>query len=191
MAIRTHAPALEAPAKKLPGWRFWLPLAFQVLLVAALPVQQVPAYAWGTPVTLSIVPVDPYDVLRGRYMRVDYAISDLATLQSLPGWHPDWEYGAHTVHLTLVPTGQAKPWRATALSATRPAQVPPDAVILKGRLESGTLNIGMTEYHIPEDRGDAAEAGLRRSPKSALAEIKIDGSGNPVLMGLVIEGKRY
>ncbi|MNS12185.1 hypothetical protein D3C72_437430 [compost metagenome] len=167
-------------------------MGLQLLLVLAVPATKVGAFTSGTTIQLAIAPVDPYDLLRGRYMALDYAVENLETLQKLPGWQADYAYGTHDLYVTLRPGAAGQPWQATALHAERPAvSLGAGSAIIRGRLKDGTMQLGLREYYMPEDRGDAAEAAIRRSPQSARAELKVDDHGNAVLTGLWIENQRY
>ena len=172
-------------------WRFWLPLALQVLIVLAVPAPKLAAYAWGTPVVLAVAPVDPYDLLRGRYVELGYELDRPSLLQSLPGWQGDWAHGEHEVFVTLVPGKANEAWRAVAIADTLPETLPEGAVALKGQLKSGQADWGLGQYYMGEAIGDEAEAGLQRAPSSARAEVRVDGRGQAVLVGLWIAGKRY
>jgi uncharacterized membrane-anchored protein len=47
------------PSKKR-RWQFWLPLAVQTLIIAAVPAQAIYTSTTGRTVYLKTVPVDPY-----------------------------------------------------------------------------------------------------------------------------------
>ncbi len=189
--LTTSTTAPVAAPRRLRGWRFWVPMSLQLLLVLAVPATKVGAFTSGTTIQLAIAPVDPYDLLRGRYMALDYAVENLETLQKLPGWQADYAYGTHDLYVTLRPGAAGQPWQATALNAERPTGLSAGSAIIRGRLKDGTMQLGLREYYMPEDRGDAAEAAIRRSPQSARAELKVDDHGNAVLTGLWIENQRY
>ncbi|MFN3429368.1 MAG: GDYXXLXY domain-containing protein [Candidatus Sericytochromatia bacterium] len=192
MATTTQPITPVMAPRRIRGWRFWVPMGLQLLLVLAVPATKVGAFTSGTTLHLAIAPVDPYDLLRGRYMALDYAVESLDTLQKLPGWQAGYAHGTHDLYVTLRPgTAPGQPWQATALSAERPAGLGAGAAIIRGRLKDGAMQLGLREYYMPEDRGDAAEAAIQRSPKSARAELKVDDHGNAVLTGLWIENQRY
>jgi len=92
---------VAAPAAAIPGWRFWVPLAVQVLIVLAVPAPKLAAYAVGTPVVLRTVPVDPVDLMRGRYAMLGYEVGREAAARGLPNG---------PVYVTLAPGEPA--WRA-------------------------------------------------------------------------------
>lgn len=171
--------------------RFIAALVVQLALIVAVPLPKVAAYAWGTPVLLEIRPVDPYDILRGRYMRVDYALASEAALAALPGWQAPWGSPGTVVFVTLRPGAAGAPWTPVAVASEAPEELPAGHVLLRGRMENGSLALGLGEFHMPEERGDEAEAALRRAPESARAEVRVDGEGRAVLVGLWLDGKRY
>lgn len=191
MATLTQTTTPVAAPKRIRSWRFWVPMGIQLLLVLTVPATKVGAFTSGTTIQLAIAPVDPYDLLRGRYMALDYAVENLETLQKLPGWQSDYAYGTHDLYVTLRPGAAGQPWQATAVSKERPASLNAGSAIIRGRLKDGSMQLGLREYYMPESRGDAAEAAIQRSPKSARAELKVDDHGNAVLTGLWIENQRY
>src|SRR6266511_3020634 len=55
---------------------FVLAVAAQFLILAAVPAQKIYTRATGRSVTLKIRPVDPYNVLSGYYVRLNYEIAN-------------------------------------------------------------------------------------------------------------------
>lgn len=186
--VLTPVAAPKAPRLRL---RFALALAVQLALIVAVPLPKVAAYAWGTPVLLEIQPVDPYDILRGRYMRVEYTLASEASLAALPGWQAHYGSPGTLLFVTLRPGAAGAAWTPVAVASEAPGSLEAGHVVLRGRMEDGRLALGLGEFHMPEERGDEAEAALRRDPKSARAEVRVDGEGRAVLVGLWLGGKRY
>ena len=156
------------PAATLPAWRFWVPLGLQVLLLAAVPMQKLPAYAAGTAVVLRTMPVDPVDPLRGRYVRLGYELAREDAMKRLPGWH---EGMGERVYFTLAPGQPA--WQAVAIASSYPASVPAGDVVLPGKVRGGSVEFELEEYYIPENQGDRVSEAIKGHPTGNLAEIKV------------------
>ena len=191
------APAQAAPtapfvAGRVPAWRFWLPLLCQLAIVAAVPAPKVWAHATGTTVLLRTTPVDPYDVLRGRYMRLGFADAGFDGLAKLPGWRPELGEAGHDVWVEFAPAPAGKPWKPVAVHGASPTALPPGHVAIRGPAEGGTLDWGMEQYFIPEGAGDGMEAAMRAAAReSILVEARVDARGTAVLEGLWVAGRKY
>lgn len=188
--LAPRAPAAPAQA----AWRFWLPLAFQLLIVAAVPAPQLLAHLTGTTVLLRTAPVDPYDLLRGRYMRLGYADQDVGGLERLPGWKAAMaaEPRPEAVWVVFAPAPPGKPWTAVDVRRSRPEGLPGGQVAIRGDLRGGSVDWGMDQYYVPEGAGDGIEAAMRQAPADAiLVEARVDARGTAVLEGLWIRGVRY
>jgi uncharacterized membrane-anchored protein len=171
----TTTPSLQP--RRISGWRFWIPLALQVMLILAIPAQAAYIQATGQLVTLQVAPVDPYDFLRGYYVTLSYDISNTNNLKELPGWEElqttqpsdgttqSSSEASATVDRTdfyvVMEAPQAlqaqppKAWKAVAISRDRPTNLPDNQVALKGRYEYGWVQYGLESYYIPEDQKDA------------------------------------
>lgn len=189
---KTLAPAAPPTEKRVAGWRFWLPMAFQLLIVAAVPAPQVWAHATGTTVLLRTAPVDPYDVMRGRYMRLGYADQATSKLKELPGWQAATAEAHDQLWVEFAPAAAGKPWQAVAVHAERPQDLPAGHAAIRGHLAGGTVDWGMDQYYVPEDAGDGIEAAMRAAPRDGiLVEARVGRNGSAVLEGLWIGGRRY
>lgn len=109
---------------------FWLAVALQVLLLLGMIGRHAYTLQTGTPVRLKTAPVDPWDFLRGEYVRLNYEISGLRPekipMQGLP-------YQRN--QLVWVTLKQADPyWVAVAVSSRRP-QAGSGEVVVQARVE--------------------------------------------------------
>jgi uncharacterized membrane-anchored protein len=154
--------------------------------------------ATGQTAYLKTAPVDPYDLLRGRYVTLDYAIARWDVLSQLPGWPQENPTGTDRrprwIYITLQPqAGQERqPWQAVQVSFEPPQALGENQRVLKGRYSpSGSIDFDLGRYFIPEERGDALEEDMRRHPDATVVEIKLDASGNSAITGLWVEDRRY
>ena len=192
MSVDAKVLAPQAPAT--PAWRFWLPLAFQLLIVAVVPAPQLLAHATGTTVLLRTAPVDPYDLLRGRYMRLGYADDDSTALATVPGWKAAVEATPppDDVWIVFAPTTAGKAWKPVEVRQAAPEGLPAGQVAIRAKLRSGDVDWGMDQYYVPEGAGDGIEDAMRKAPRDGIVvEARVDARGNAVLEGLWIAGKRY
>lgn len=199
------SPLPTAPPTSLtphPRWRFWLPLAFQAVLILAIPVQALYTQATGTSVVLQTAPVDPYNLFRGYYVTLGYDISNVSNLEKLPGWSdvaaPRRPSGgqpapnatentpspssifrqAEPLYVILqAPQATTKPptpWQPVAVSRDRPTNLPPNQIALRGIQRGGQVTYGLERYYIPEEQ--------RLSINNQIAELQSQSSPAPFVV---------
>lgn len=146
-------------------------LAFAVLvgLQALLPLLLIGwnevQLARGQDVVLRTVPVDPIDLVRGRYVALRYDISSLNAPEGSTVYVPLHRQGDHW-------TGEL------ALS-----QKPDDGVFIRGRATSGGIVYGIETYYADEDEA-------RRLEREALdgldVRVSIDDEGQARIEGVEV-----
>jgi len=168
-------------------------MALQLAIVVVVPAPKAWAHFTGTTVLLRTAPVDPYDLLRGRYMRLGYADLDSKAVEALPGYAALGEVGAlKQAYIELAPGEAAKPWKAIAVHRAIPANLAPGHVVMRCKAQYGRLDWQLDQYFIPEARGDAMESQMRADAgKATWAEVRVDSGGGAILEGLWIGGQRY
>ncbi|MBW4420095.1 MAG: GDYXXLXY domain-containing protein [Myxacorys californica WJT36-NPBG1] len=187
----------------LRSWRFWIPLLVQTALITAIPAQAVYTHLTGKTVVLQTVPVDPYDLLRGYSQTLGYDISTLDTLRKLPGWktlplEARNSLKENTVLYVILQLPEQKPgrpiaWKPVGVSPDRPASLPSNQVALKGRVQYGQVDYGLSTYYLPETRRDEVNKAIQESQRkqSAVVEIKVDAQGNAVPLRLWLSDRSY
>ena len=197
--------------RRLP-WRFGLPFLLKLAIVLAIPIPTLSILANGETLYLQTAPIDPYDLLRGRYVTLAYAVEDRQALAQLPGWpenadlsdlelpelgdrQPRW------VYLVMEPAADGEvssvdrevlPWRATQVTFQRPTELARGQRLLKARYSRyGNVDVGLSQYFIPESIGDELERDIREHRDATVAEVKVDRFGNGVLVGLWVENRHY
>ena len=174
------------------SWRFLAPLAVQVLCVLMIPAQSIYAHRVGTSVVLQTAPVDPYNLLQGYYVVLNYNISQSTTLQELPGWDDIEEQSATDsteqtdssiqetqIYVVLeqpnpefsmedVDSAMPIPWKPVRVMMTRPAILPDTQVVIEGTYYPGSRRIiyGLEQYFIPEAQRDEINDRIRRAQQS-------------------------
>ncbi|MBI4783917.1 MAG: GDYXXLXY domain-containing protein [Oscillatoriophycideae cyanobacterium NC_groundwater_1537_Pr4_S-0.65um_50_18] len=196
-------PQPEALPRRLPGWRLWIPLALQSVLILATPVQNAYTYVSGTTVTLQTVPVDPYDLLRGYSQTLSYDISDQGALSKLPGgtWLSQQPQGQDTNFYVVLQapasanTPQPQAWKPVKISRDRPTDLADNQVALKGKYNGWNITYGLETYYMPENRRNQINDDIRQtqsqSQQAFKVDIKVDSNGNAVLTNLWVSDRKY
>ena len=204
-SIPATEPAIEKStvrSPRVPAWRFWAPLALQSVLIMAIPAQDAYTYATGVQVTLQTVPVDPYDLLRGYSQTLSYEISQLDTLKQLPGAEAvfDANSGDKAIYVVLEAPDTADatppvPWKPVRVSTNRPTDLPNNQIALKGEYERRRVIYGLETYYMPEDQRNLVNADINQTqgqdPQAFVVEVRIDGQGNSVPVGLWVRDRSY
>jgi len=135
-------------------------------------------------VLLEVRPVDPDEILRGTYIRLDYSISSIPeSLLTAPAGPRD--VAGAPVCVTLAPVGEF--WRASSATFGRCPAGGRDRV--EGRLDyprsDGNVSVdyGIGRYYVPEGKGNP------RGRLSALVAITPDG--RPFLKQIYEDGRPY
>ncbi|KAF0807881.1 hypothetical protein A167_02755 [Alcanivorax sp. S71-1-4] len=172
---------LHELTEKPMNWRSWLlVLAALLQLVMLAGVYLGAKYPlWtGEPVTLRVVPVDPRDLFRGNYARLNYGISSLPA-SLLPD--QDTLREGQRVYVTLAP-GEDGFWQATALSTQRPEH----GTVVRGRVQwaSGgqyVLRYGIEAWFAPKEKALALEDTLRGG---GAARVMLAANGKAALVAV-------
>ena len=198
-------PSLPSPQpRQLPRWRFWLPLLFQLGLIAAVPTQAVYTHLNGRTVILQTIPVDPYDLLRGYSQTLRYTVSQVENLEQLPGWEQAAQLSQDVTNLPngtrlyvileAPPEESIQPWKTVAVSRERPSALPDNQIALQGKVNNGWLEYGLEQYYFPEDRRDEINWAISQAQAGTqpfLVEVKIDRLGRSVPVSLWVGDRHY
>jgi uncharacterized membrane-anchored protein len=177
------------------------------IAVAAVALGQAAVLGWmiwdrtsllanGREVVLEVIPVDPRSLFRGDYVILGY---DISRFNLPPGTAPPKKNAAF--YITLQKS-QGDNWQVVGGAAEPPADVKPDEVVVKGRVEYFSrpsseqtqepvvvgLHYGIESFFVPEGTGRELEKMVGEKKISAL--IAVDDSGNAAIKGLMSEGKR-
>ena len=139
----------------------------------------------GEEITLRVAPVDPMDPFRGAYVELSYP--DLPTADGSQG--PDGTFVEPTEEerealdaargTAYVPlTRQGEVWVGGPVQRTAPA----DGLYLRCDDSSWRLECGIESWFLPQDDALALEAAVRGG--TAIATVKVDGSGHAALTGI-------
>lgn len=191
------SPDVTSLPRRLPGWRFWLPLLFQAGLILSVPAQDAYTYAVGRQITLQTAPVDPYDLLRGHYQTLSYDISRPDQLGKLPGGQ--WLMQARSKPFYVILEAPAsksnppQPWQPQRISPDRPTDLADNQVALQGRIDGyGQITYGLETYYMPEaERTQLNQDISQQQGRAFVVDAKVDGSGNAVPIRLWVASRSY
>ncbi|HEY8460150.1 MAG TPA: GDYXXLXY domain-containing protein [Blastocatellia bacterium] len=164
---------------------FTLAVAVQLLILAAAPAQKIHTRATGRSVTLRMSPADPYSVLGGYYVRLNYEIAaPLSSADAVDARNGELVYA-------ILERQDDGSWRRTSLSKSRPADLPENRIAIRGRHSPSRIEYGIEEFFIPQDKRGEIEEGLRNNRDQARVEIKVDSKGDAALARLLIGDRVY
>ena len=123
---------------------------------------------FGTPILLKASTVDPRDVFRGEYVRLRYELSSAKNFD--PGKQPLRD---ETVYVVLE-KGE-KYWDAVGVYIDKP-QLNNNQVLMKGKLNYGSIQYGIETYYVEEGKGREIE---RKNNMDVM--VRVDRFGNAVI----------
>lgn len=180
---------------KLPRLTFALGIAIaaalQVAVLGWMVIDRTRLLKTGREIVLPIRPVDPRDLFRGQYVRLDYDVSRLP-MKLKEGPSPI-RNGAFYVTLQQGEDGQ---WSPVRFSVAKPNATGPKEIVLKARAWHGfprddigvvAVRYGIESYFVPEGEGPRLEE-LARDRKLAML-VAVDSSGTAAIKGILIDGK--
>jgi uncharacterized membrane-anchored protein len=158
---------------------FALAVAAQFLILAAVPAQKIYTRATGRSVMLKIRPVDPYNILSGYYVTLNYEIANPGSFAN-----SDDSYSGELIYAILERRADGV-WHPVSLSKFYPANLPENRIAIRGRHSYSRIEYGIDEFFIPEDKRAEIEEGLRKNHDRARVEIKVDSKGDAALVRLI------
>lgn len=193
----------------LPIWRFAVLLIFQIGLILAIPAQSIYTSITGKTVVLQTLPIDPYDPLRGYSQTLNYDISQVESLRSLPGWQEFTKQTSNNsnylqpgtqIYITLqapknLATQPPQAWQPIRVSKSRPTSLPADRIAIKGTSTGSSISYGLETYYFPESRQQEINQDIRQAQRSRqqslVVEAKVDTQGNAIPVSLWVSKRNY
>ncbi len=166
---------------------FILALTVQAAILAAVPAKQIYTRLTGKTIFIKTAPVDPYSLLSGYYVILNYEIA------RPPGWSDiQRDYKKGQPAYVVLKQNADETWSAESVHDRRPEDIPADRIVIKGRRQRWRgIAYGVESYYIPEKSRQQIEQDLRENAGKARAEIKVDHLGNATLIKLHIEDRTY
>lgn len=195
---------MRSPQTKLSKstWRFGIIFAVQLAIVLAGPLPKAIVRVTGSTIALRTAPAGPYDSLLGRYVTLRYA-AERAVRSGLPGWNdiankPNTQ--SRPIYLTLEPDPKSPPslpmqtWRPVAIALDPPRDLVQGQKLIKAYYRQPGrrgVDLGMSQYFVPEERGELLDKDMTANRSAIAAEVKVDRWGNSVLVKLWVEDRSY
>src|SRR3989344_7773070 len=188
------------------GLRIVVIIALQtVALLGMIGIKQY-TLSTGVPVVLKTQPIDPRSLFRGDYVRLNYAISQLALDQL--GGDKEFQRG-DAVYVALKPGD--KYWEPVSAHRDYPVAAA-GQVVIKGKVQYSshqrwpgpapmpvpppstartiTVKYGVENYFVPE--GEGRELERPKSGETVSIRVVVDKSGNPAIKAVLVNGvERY
>jgi hypothetical protein len=161
-------------------WPIAAVLLVQLGILGIVPARHIRARLTGVAVTLRTEPFDPYDIMAGYYVTLDYQVEHEAARQM--GTVP--EYGS----VWWIAVRRADPaWEFVSVGRERPDPAP-DTVALKAKWRYGDFAIvGAGRLYVPE----AKRKDANRGRTAALVDMKVGPDGTIALLRMRVGNEVY
>jgi uncharacterized membrane-anchored protein len=166
---------------------FLLAVLIQMLIVAAVPAKQIYTRLTGRLITIKTAIIDPYNILSGYYVILNYEISTSPLFDQInypSKGKPSWVY-------VLLKEGPNGVWVVDSAYKQKPDNIPQDKVLIKGESQYHRIEYSVENYYIPEEKRSTIERDLRNNRDKTYAQIKVDRFGNAALESLRIGETTY
>lgn len=205
----------EPSEKPIAIWRFVVPLLIQTAFILAVPAQSVYTLITGKTAILQTLPVDPYDLLRGYSVTLNYQISRIDNLKKLPGWEdlvkqnpvPDkrGEPLAQGTNLYIIleeqksSGGIPQAWKPVRVSGQVPTSLAANQIALKGQYSSyNSITYGLETYYIPEDQRNDINNDISKARsikpgqlQPIVVEVKVNAQGKAIPINMWVRDRKY
>ena len=159
--------------------KFYLLIILQIVFLLVMVGTKIFTLKTGTKILLEVVPVDPRDIFRGEYARLNYKIS---TMNS-PEMQKIKENQIVYVKLRQV----EKYWEAVSVSKEKPILNKDEILIIGKKRWGNRIEYGIESYFVPE--GKAIEIERIRAPAKVSVEVSVDRFGNAAINRIFIDDK--
>ncbi len=150
----------------------------------------------GREIVLKTRPVDPRDIFKGHYARLEYDISRMP-VEKVAGLRKAWVEKGRVIHVILRPpaAGGDGFWTLAGASLSWPREAPPGAVVMKGRVAyaySGEVRAryGIERYYASKKRAREVERLGRDGKKPLGVIVRVSPKGKAAIAGLMIDGRK-
>ena len=159
--------------------KFYLIIALQIVFLLSLIGTKIFTLQIGEQILLEVVPIDPRDIFRGEYARLNYKISTV----SLPEINKIREN--QIVYVTLR-KGE-KYWEVAGTGTEKPVLKGSEVFIAGKKRWGNRVEYGIESYYVPE--GKAVEIERVRQSAKVSVEVSVDRFGNSAINRIFIDDK--
>jgi uncharacterized membrane-anchored protein len=211
-------PAAEAAApllagRRLPSWRFWLPMLLQLGLILPVPLRNAYVSVSGKTIILETIAVDPYDLFRGYSQVLAYKISDSDSFEKLPGYQiveqlenqpgdNRQQLKSEAFYVLIeAPKGKVNAtvsplvWKPVGIVRDRPTTLPANQIALRATSNGNAILYNLERYYMPEDRRNEINQMVQelqsREVGDVKVEAKVDRFGKAIPVSLWLGDRRY
>ncbi|MEK8023312.1 MAG: GDYXXLXY domain-containing protein [Candidatus Hydrogenedentota bacterium] len=150
----------------------------QILILALVPYKKIRARFFGRDIVLVAEQYDPYDPFLGYYVRMSYEIGQRGTDKAfVPG----------RVYTVLETDADGVTHPASVVKDR--GDIPSNRQFITGFSRGGTIEYGLEQYFVPEERHAEIDDALRRAREDSVpirARVRVDEAGNSALIGITI-----
>jgi uncharacterized membrane-anchored protein len=164
---------------------FTLAIIGQLAILAAVPAKNIYTRATGKSLMLKMRPVDPYNILSGYYVTLNFEISNPSSFTGEKNYS-----SGQTIYAVLEKRSDGI-WYPVSLSDVLPAGLSDNLVAIRGSYSSLGIKYGIEEFYIPEDKRGEIDRELSGNRDRGRVEIKLDSRGNAALVRLLIGERVY
>jgi len=185
--------------------KFFIAMVLPLLIIVGYAASKYISLYSGQEIVLEVPePVDPVDLFRGNYVTLNYTINDISGYE-IPLENPQYNDRIYSI----LEKGE-KYWTIKNLSATKPEDLLPGEVCLKGRIQfsaampfepsqamivppefisdsSRTATWGIEAFFAPEEIAKYVETGRQNQIIDAV--VSVDDNCNPIVRALVMDGE--
>ncbi len=201
------------PHRRLPSWRFWLPMLLQLGLILPVPLRNAYVSVVGKTIILETIAVDPYDLFRGYSQVLAYKISDSDSFEKLPGYQIveqlENQSGDNRQQLKTeafyvlleAPKGKtdatASPrvWKPVGIVRDRPTTLPANQIALHATSNGNAILYNLERYYMPEDRRNEINQTVQELQSREVGEVKVEAKvdrfGKAIPVSLWLGDRRY
>jgi uncharacterized membrane-anchored protein len=163
----------------------------QTAVLAYMVIDRIQLLQSGREIVLPIVPIDPRDLFRGEYVRLNYPAAQvpLAPADGEPVKRNE------TLYVTLEKAAEGGDWRPVEVGRTLKREDNPSRIVLKARAlwdapvrwGGPTVRYGIESYFVRQGEGPKLEDMARERKLAVL--VAVDKAGTAAIKGLIIDGK--
>ena len=159
--------------------KFYLIIALQIIFLLSLIGTKVFTLQTGEKILLEVVPVDPRDIFRGEYARLNYKISTVAL--------PDMNKVRNNQIVYVTLRRGEKYWEVAGVGTKKPILKNGDIFITGKKRQGNRVEYGIESYYVPEEK--AVEIERVRQPAKVSVEVSVDRFGNSAINQIFIDNK--
>lgn len=164
---------------------FAVAVSLQILILLGVPAKKIYTRSTGRDVVLKVAPVDPYNILSGYYVTLDYDISQTSSFANTS------KFQDGSIIYAIVEQQADGVWKPVGIEAQMPKNLAVNRIAIRGRWNSWRIIYGIEEFYIPEGKRELIADDLRKNQSEARVDVKVDSNGNAALVRLKIQDRVY